>query len=425
MKLQFPKQVRRSLLLGSAAIPVVAVAVIFQNCSRVQLNTTAAIVEPVVNAKSMVGPCKDSSILGVWFSMWSPSGDVFAFTPDCKGSSSHCDSEFQYSKTGSGLTGQLSMRVSKTKSMPGCPTVGDHVCEYEISVIEKRMHFRCDSTQWAEFDMFSPIDGGAVKSPPPPGPQPPVQVVVAPPVPPPPPPTVAAVPPTPPPLAPKVVTKPVAKTPVKPIVAKVPGKPATIVSGAAPNAAVETAAGPVANRAPAAVSPATSAGTAKRIYVSTSPFSGNLGGISGADMKCNSDPNRPAGIATAKALLSDGFNRVACANPLCDEGVEGQADWPLKPGTTYRDAEGNLIGTTNSYAIFSGPMSATAAFSSVKAWTGIKSDWTSSSEHCSGWGQAAKASGMFGSPVANGSFAAGAGSRQCDSGGFRLICVEQ
>lgn len=385
------------------------------------MNAAVTLSQPVVNAKSMVGPCKDSSILGVWFSMWSPSGDVFAFTPDCRGSSSHCESEFQYSKTGSELTGKLSLRVNKTRPMPGCPNVGDHVCEYEISVLEKRMHFRCDSTQWAEFDMFSPVDGGAVKSPPPPGPPAPVQLVVAPPVPPPPPPVTAAVlppvPPTPPPMAAKVVAKVAPK-----VIPKVAQKTPARTVAAAPAPVPEPVQPPVA-RAPAAVAPAVSAG-GKRIYISTSPFSGNLGGIAGADMKCNSDPNKPAGVS-AKALISDGFNRVACANPLCDEGVEGQNDWPLKPGTTYRDVDGNLIGTTNSYGIFSGSMFATSAFSTVRAWTGIKSDWTSSNEHCSSWGQAQKASGMFGMPAADGKFLSGAGARACDSNGFRIICVEQ
>lgn len=412
MKLQLSKEVRRRLLVGSVAIPIVLMAVVFQNCSRSQMNAVTAISEPVVNAKSMVGPCKDSSILGVWFSMWSPSGDVFTFTPDCRGSSSHCESEFQYSKTGNSLTGQVSMRVSKTKSMPGCPTVGDHVCEFEISMMEKRMHFRCDSTQWAEFDMFSPVDGGAVKAPPNPAAPTPVQAAIpppVPPVPPPPPAVMPATPPTPPPLAAKVVAKAIPKVVAKPV----PPKP-VIAAADAPVAAP--------TRAPAAVAPAT---TGKRIYVTASPFSGNLGGISGADLKCNSDANKPNGVANAKALLSDGFHRVACANPLCDEGVEGQADWPLKPGTTYRDTEGNLVGTTNAYGIFSGPMYATTAFSTVKAWTGIKSDWTSSNEHCSSWGQAQKVSGMFGMPAGDGKFTAGAGSRVCDSSGFRLICIEQ
>lgn len=48
------------------------------------------------------------------------------------------------------------------------------------------------------------------------------------------------------------------------------------------------------------------------MYVTNLLYSGNLGGVAGADARCNSDSAKPIPNATYKALLVDGINRIAC-----------------------------------------------------------------------------------------------------------------
>lgn len=91
-----------------------------------------------------------------------------------------------------------------------------------------------------------------------------------------------------------------------------------------------------------------------RIFLTAGVWNGNLGGVSGADEKCNTDSNKPTGNFPYKALLVDEENRTITisdsntANPT----VSNVKDWPLKVNTTYFQRSGAEFGRTNADAIF-------------------------------------------------------------------------
>jgi hypothetical protein len=118
---------------------------------------------------------------------------------------------------------------------------------------------------------------------------------------------------------------------------------------------------------------------AKRIFTTAATFDGNLGGVAGADAKCQADTNRP-NASTYKAMIVDGFYRVACTQGNENCAPSQHVGWVLAANTVYVRANGTtIIGTTNSAAIF--PLSGatlTASFgaNSATVYTGIGSDWT-------------------------------------------------
>lgn len=125
-----------------------------------------------------------------------------------------------------------------------------------------------------------------------------------------------------------------------------------------------------------------------RIFVTHTTFTGALGSISGADSKCVADSANPMGPGNGswKALIVDGNGiRRACLAANCVNGSSENVDWALKPSTTYLRPNGILIGTTNSAGLFNFPLNAPIAdLANQTAWTGLNSDWTSSST-CTDW----------------------------------------
>ena len=118
----------------------------------------------------------------------------------------------------------------------------------------------------------------------------------------------------------------------------------------------------------------------KLIFVTESGFTGNLGGISGADAKCMAD-KQAMGKGTFKAMISDGVNRTATPQAK---------DWVLKPITPYSNTNGGLIGITTSDSVFSFDL--TSIFGTNQslmygtyAWTGISGGWISSWFNCNQW----------------------------------------
>ena len=113
-------------------------------------------------------------------------------------------------------------------------------------------------------------------------------------------------------------------------------------------------------------------------------LSGNLGGIAGADATCQA--GRPAGVASAKAVLSDGNSRVACTSANCSGGGASEnKDWALSPNTPYATTGGASVGVTNSAGIFTFPLQGPTVQS---LWiSGFETDWTSASASwlCNGW----------------------------------------
>jgi hypothetical protein len=125
-----------------------------------------------------------------------------------------------------------------------------------------------------------------------------------------------------------------------------------------------------------------------RIFVTNATFIGNLGGIGGADFNCVADSANPMGPGNGnwKALIVDSNSiRRACLTANCVNGSSENVDWALKPNTTYFRPNGVLIGTTNSAGLFNFPLNASIAdLANQTAWTGLNSDWTTSST-CTNW----------------------------------------
>jgi hypothetical protein len=120
----------------------------------------------------------------------------------------------------------------------------------------------------------------------------------------------------------------------------------------------------------------------KRIYVTSSTFTGNLKGSSanasiGADAKCMVDSNKPSDVTVAKALMTDIDNRRACLTVNCSGGPSDHRDWVLAATTQYLRTDGVVIGTTDANGIFnSGTALTHNSISTVHTpvWTGFAAD---------------------------------------------------
>jgi hypothetical protein len=138
----------------------------------------------------------------------------------------------------------------------------------------------------------------------------------------------------------------------------------------------------------------------KYIFLSLNTHHGDFvtgfaNGIVGADAFCNDPVNRPVGfypdVATYKALISDGLNRIACTSLNCSgAGASENLFWPLSGNMQYRQSglapeTHVLFGTTNASGIFSGSLEGGLAELSTNAWTGLNNDWTSSTDDCVNW----------------------------------------
>jgi hypothetical protein len=105
--------------------------------------------------------------------------------------------------------------------------------------------------------------------------------------------------------------------------------------------------------------------------------------IEKADYICNIDPIKPNN-SYYKAMISDSSNRRACVNPNCTDPTEN-IDWVFKPNTSYYRVDGTYLFTTNSAGIVTSPIANPISNISLSYWTGIQSDWLSSTSNCSGW----------------------------------------
>jgi hypothetical protein len=182
----------------------------------------------------------------------------------------------------------------------------------------------------------------------------------------------------------------------------------------------------------------------------TSGYDGNLGGVAGADAKCNADPDKPATPvgATYKAVLVDGTDpeiaRVACTTANC---TTPSGSWVLYPDTPYINASGETLGTTNSAGIFTSTLQNIIAppvfqvqYAFNMVWTGLATGWvtaTGPEVSCSGWTtNAINPTGSYGdtsgtSPGGQGGAFYGNGSTSCRNKEFNqmgiigIYCAEQ
>lgn len=126
---------------------------------------------------------------------------------------------------------------------------------------------------------------------------------------------------------------------------------------------------------------------AKRFYVTSSAYSANLTSASVVDSLCNSDPAKPSGSSTYKAVIAASWRR-ACVSANCTtSGASEHTDWPLAAGMTYGRADGTIVGKTDALGLLPTPLVNAVAGSGTShyAWSGLNSDWTNSSSNCANW----------------------------------------
>ena len=98
----------------------------------------------------------------------------------------------------------------------------------------------------------------------------------------------------------------------------------------------------------------------------------------------------------------------------------------LAPDTSYSRPDGTLIGTTNEAGIFVFPLEASIETAGYSYWTGLGSDWTSSSDDCGDWTQTAGYAATEGLGDATDSQAIYGVSESCATlAGVFFACVEQ
>lgn len=152
------------------------------------------------------------------------------------------------------------------------------------------------------------------------------------------------------------------------------------------------------------------------IFYTSTASNGNLGGVAGADAKCNAAPNKP-NSSTYKAIIGGG-GRTACTTANCSGGPTEHDDWVLYPNQKYvRTGDALEIATTTANGIFTFPLVNAISDSSSSPWTGIKQDWTTSSSTCTNWNWTS-GNGLAGSSIQKSASAIDAGY----GGGFGLSC---
>lgn len=124
------------------------------------------------------------------------------------------------------------------------------------------------------------------------------------------------------------------------------------------------------------------------IFVTQTTFSGNLGGVAGADNLCRNDAANPMGSGNGfwKALISLAGVRVACSTSDCSgSGAAEHLDWVLKANTQYQRPNGTVIGNTNTNGLFIGLLTNTVSTAPGNAFTGLTQNWTVAGTHCISW----------------------------------------
>lgn len=131
-----------------------------------------------------------------------------------------------------------------------------------------------------------------------------------------------------------------------------------------------------------------------RIFVTSAQYDGNLGGITGADAKCNADAAKP-NASTYKALLAFADVRRGCTSVNCGgaTGIEQTVDWPLFPNMTYVRADGTtIIGFSGGNALLPASLTNSIGSGGGQTWTGLNSDWTGNTSNCTGWSEGSSGS---------------------------------
>ncbi|MBE7439917.1 MAG: DUF1554 domain-containing protein [Spirochaetales bacterium] len=157
------------------------------------------------------------------------------------------------------------------------------------------------------------------------------------------------------------------------------------------------------------------------MFITTDVSTGNVGGIAGADSRCNADAARPRQTGY-KAMIADvAGNRRASQSP--DVG-DGQIDWVLRPSTRYLRSDGAFLVTTSAEGLIKSQLQAPLdATGSRQYWTALNSDWTTHGSDCTGWTDTA-GTGAYGIGNSVTSGAIFSATQSCLTS-THLLCVEQ
>jgi len=167
----------------------------------------------------------------------------------------------------------------------------------------------------------------------------------------------------------------------------------------------------------------------RHLFQTAAEFTGELGGVAGADSLCMGDANRP-NSGRYKALLFSTARR-ACTDPICMVGPDA-LDWVFLPTTTYyvgaQGAETAFATTDANAIIMTYPLGAVVAGVGSNFWDGFSTngDWLGNPlETCADWSSsAATGVGAVGwDSITDATWLHG-GSYPC-SDLARLVCVEQ
>lgn len=156
----------------------------------------------------------------------------------------------------------------------------------------------------------------------------------------------------------------------------------------------------------------------KRTFLTFTTYNGNLGGIAGADTKCNGDTNRPSITPnTYRALVS--VNTTRTGNPLA-------GSWSFAANTTYFRTNGTTnVFPSDAGSIFSfGGLTNSFSGASDEYWTGLNTNWTVGS-NCTAWTSSSNAiSARYGIGNTTNTDSISIGLDTCDK--FkRILCVQQ
>lgn len=190
--------------------------------------------------------------------------------------------------------------------------------------------------------------------------------------------------------------------------------------------------------------------TVYKVFITASTFDGNLQGAAangpaGADVKCNSDANKPSS-GTYRAMITDGTNRRACTSNNCTtSGDSENAFWVFEENRIYiRSSDSAYLLSPNAAGIlpatlgnFSNPYTLNHSFDSGTTkyyWTGLAQSpdfWSTASFStdytCANWTSNANISDGGRVGISNSTtytaFRSGGGRNCSDS--YHLVCVEQ
>lgn len=183
------------------------------------------------------------------------------------------------------------------------------------------------------------------------------------------------------------------------------------------------------------------------IFITSATYTGKLEGITdpgGADDECESVKGAVlAGHSTEditgstyKAFLVDGSTRIACTASNCSGETEPNSTWVLKANTYYYPAgaytsfdSATEIVKTNDAGIFDFTDMVTSIdpVNGYPYYTGIDSNWISSSNDCDDWTDELGSFAEIGNGSVQTSFSITTGGIGIDlcSGSNRFLCVQQ